>query len=57
MLTTFNELVAAGRVGAFPDTGWPNAEIQNAHLVGIQNLFLGEATPEQVLTNMQNAVK
>jgi raffinose/stachyose/melibiose transport system substrate-binding protein len=56
LLTTFNDLVVEGKAQPFPDTGWPNARIQNAHLVGIQNMFLGSETPEQVLTAMQNAV-
>ena len=57
LLTDFNSLVSEGRVASFPDTGWPNAEIQNAHLVGIQNMFLGSATPQQVLEDMQSAVE
>ncbi len=57
LLETFNKLVADGHVSAFPDTGWPNAEVQNAHLVGIQKLFLGSQTPEQVLDAMQKAAK
>ncbi len=56
LLDTFNTFVADGRVSAFPDTGWPSAEIQNAHLVGIQNMFLGKKTPGDVLTEMQKAV-
>lgn len=56
LLTNFNGYVASGHVAAFPDTGWPNPEIQNAHLVGIQNMFLGTETPEQVLEDMQAAV-
>ncbi|NMO56836.1 extracellular solute-binding protein [Actinoplanes sp. TBRC 11911] len=57
VLKTFNELVTASKVSAFPDTGWPNARIQNAHLVGIQNMFLGKKTPAQVLQDMQAQVK
>lgn len=56
LLTSFNDLVVDGRAQPFPDTGWPNARIQNAHLVGIQNMFLGSATPTQVLESMQAEV-
>ncbi|MET2011208.1 ABC transporter substrate-binding protein [Microbacterium chocolatum] len=56
LLGTFNDLVVEGKAQPFPDTGWPNPRIQNAHLVGIQNMFLGTETPEQVLTDMQSAL-
>ncbi len=57
VLKTFNDYVVNGKVSAFPDGGWPNAAVQNAHLVGIQNLFLGKATTTQVLQSMQDALK
>jgi raffinose/stachyose/melibiose transport system substrate-binding protein len=57
LLATFNNYLEAGKVSTFPDTGWPNPEIQNAHLVGIQNMFLGSETPKGVLNDMQSAVK
>jgi raffinose/stachyose/melibiose transport system substrate-binding protein len=56
-LASFAKLVQEGKINAYPDTGWPNPQVQNAHLVGIQNMFLGKATPDQVLKNMQDAVK
>lgn len=56
LLVAFNDLVVEGRAQPFPDTGWPNARIQNAHLVGIQQMFLGDATAQDVLNRMQAEV-
>lgn len=57
LLETFNQFSTEGRVNPFAGTNWPNSEIQNELLVGVQNMFLGRATPAEVLQNMQNAVE
>jgi len=46
---------SAGKTSSFPDLLWPNAKVQAAHLVGVQNLFAGKATVTQVLDDMQTA--
>ncbi|CAM5643403.1 ABC transporter substrate-binding protein [Streptomyces pilosus] len=40
------------RTVLFMDQLWPNAKVQQAHLTGVQDLFSGESTPEEVLAEM-----
>jgi len=47
--------IASGRTAPFPDANWPNPQVQNAHLIGVQNLFSGSQDPQQVLASMQSA--
>lgn len=55
-LATFSEFVENGAIRPFPDTEWPNPRIQNAHYVGVQEMFLGAASPREILQRMQDAV-
>lgn len=47
--------INSGDISPFPDAQWPNPQVQNAHLVGVQNLFSGTQTISQVLGAMQKA--
>lgn len=49
------DIIAEGRTSPFPDQSWPSAKVQNAHLVGVQQLFSGQATVDQVLQAMDEA--
>ncbi|SEG89001.1 raffinose/stachyose/melibiose transport system substrate-binding protein [Nonomuraea solani] len=49
------DIIAAGKTAPFPDTGWPSAKVQAAHLAGIQRLFSGQADAKQVLASMDEA--
>ncbi|MET0315514.1 MAG: extracellular solute-binding protein, partial [Rhodococcus fascians] len=55
LLEKFNTYVSEDRVRAFPF--FPNVEVQDTLMVEVQNMFLGNATPEQVVERMQAAVK
>ncbi|GAA3383298.1 extracellular solute-binding protein [Cryptosporangium minutisporangium] len=53
-------LVDAQKVGQtvpFMDQLWPNPKVQNVHFAAIQDMFAGKATPDQVLTRMDEAYK
>jgi raffinose/stachyose/melibiose transport system substrate-binding protein len=45
----------AGKTAVFPDQNWPNPTVQANMYVGIQNMYDGKATPQQVLASMQQA--
>lgn len=47
--------VNAGRGALYMDNKWPNARVQEAHFVGIQELFAGTATIKDVLGRMDEA--
>ncbi|MGA5762000.1 ABC transporter substrate-binding protein [Nonomuraea bangladeshensis] len=47
----------SGRTVPFMDQFWPNPKVQQAHLSGVQELFSGAATPQDVLTEMDKAYK
>lgn len=49
--------IAAGRAVPFMDQLWPNADVQQAHLKGIQQLFAGETTIDELLAKMDEAYK
>ncbi|MFI7153606.1 extracellular solute-binding protein [Nonomuraea sp. NPDC050022] len=49
------DIIAAGHTAPFPDSGWPNAQVQAAHFAGIQQLFSGQADAKQVLASMDEA--
>lgn len=44
-----------GRTYPFMDQLWPNAKVQQTHLDGIQKVFAGTASIDEVLTAMQKA--
>ncbi|WP_141576538.1 ABC transporter substrate-binding protein [Actinomadura sp. WMMA1423] len=47
----------AGRTVPFMDQMWPNPKVQQTHLSGVQDLFAGKATPQDVLNQMDKAYK
>jgi raffinose/stachyose/melibiose transport system substrate-binding protein len=47
--------IEAGRSYPFMDQLWPNAEVQQAHFAGVQQLFAGDATIDEVLASMDEA--
>ncbi|SCL28285.1 carbohydrate ABC transporter substrate-binding protein, CUT1 family [Micromonospora pallida] len=49
------DIIEAGNTAPFPDQSWPNAKVQAAHLKGVQQMFSGQATGEQVLKSMDEA--
>ncbi|GAB1817705.1 ABC transporter substrate-binding protein [Herbidospora sp. RD11066] len=49
------DVIAAGDTAPFPDQSWPSAQVQAAHLTGVQQMFSGQATPDQVLATMDEA--
>lgn len=49
------QYMADGKATAFPDQGWPNAKVQSEHLIGVQDIFAGKATPAEVMEKMQAA--
>ena len=55
MLNPFYEYVTNDKIRSFPYI--PNTEVANALMVGTQNMFLGKASPEDVVADMQKAVK
>ena len=50
----FYTYVKDDRIRSFPYL--PNSEVANALMVGTQNMFLTEATPEEVVADRQKAV-
>lgn len=49
------EFQSAGRTVPFMDQLWPNPRVQEAHLTGVQELFAGQASIEDVLAAMDEA--
>ncbi|TQS40060.1 ABC transporter substrate-binding protein [Cryptosporangium phraense] len=47
----------AGKTVPFMDQLWPNPKVQNVHFAAIQDMFAGKASPDQVLTRMDEAYK
>lgn len=47
--------IEQGRSYPFMDQLWPNAEVQQAHFAGVQQLFAGDATIDDVLASMDEA--
>ncbi|MET7896576.1 ABC transporter substrate-binding protein [Streptomyces mirabilis] len=41
----------------FMDQFWPNPKVQQAHLTGVQDLFAGKTTPEELLAQMDETYK
>jgi raffinose/stachyose/melibiose transport system substrate-binding protein len=54
-LTQFVLFQKGGKTYPFPDQLWPNPKVQQAHLVGVQNIFAGKQTVPQVLAAMDKA--
>jgi raffinose/stachyose/melibiose transport system substrate-binding protein len=49
--------VRSGRSTPYMDQNWPNAEVQPAHLAGVQELLAGTASVEDVLAGMDRALE
>jgi raffinose/stachyose/melibiose transport system substrate-binding protein len=49
--------VSAGKGALYMDNKWPSPRVQEAHFVGVQDLFAGKATIEQVLSRMDAAFR
>ncbi|GAA5072778.1 extracellular solute-binding protein [Thermocatellispora tengchongensis] len=47
----------AGKTATFMDQLWPNPKVQQVHLTGVQDLFSGKATPDEVLAEMDETYK
>jgi raffinose/stachyose/melibiose transport system substrate-binding protein len=47
--------IEEGRSYPFMDQLWPNAEVQQAHFAGVQEVFAGDATIEEALASMDEA--
>lgn len=45
----------AGRTSAFPDQLWPNPKVQSAMMIGVQDVFAGTKTWDDVLNAMDAA--
>ncbi|MFT4123131.1 MAG: ABC transporter substrate-binding protein [Microbacteriaceae bacterium] len=52
---TLLQLQSEGRTGTFPDQLWPNPEVQANMYSGLQSLYSGDATVDDVLASMQEA--
>ncbi|GAA5195814.1 ABC transporter substrate-binding protein [Microbacterium jejuense] len=50
-----SDAIAAGLGRPFPDSEWPSAKPQAALFTGVQQLFSGQATVEDVLNSMDEA--
>lgn len=46
-----------GRTVPFMDQRWPNPEVQQAHFTAVQKLFSGDATVDEALKSMDDAVE
>jgi raffinose/stachyose/melibiose transport system substrate-binding protein len=55
VLTEMLPLIKAGKVNLFMDQRWPNADVQQAHLAGVQELLSGQASVSDVLKKMDDA--
>ncbi|NUO41279.1 MAG: extracellular solute-binding protein [Streptomyces sp.] len=51
-LTELSTFVTANRTVPFMDQLWPNAKVQQTMLSGLQEIFSGQSTPEQLLKEM-----
>jgi len=48
---------AENKVSSWPDQLWPNPNVQQAHFDGVQGLFAGTKSVDQVLQGMDQALK
>lgn len=49
------DLQEQGKTVPYMDQLWPNPKVQQAHFTGVQEMFAGEATPDEVLADMDEA--
>lgn len=48
-------LFRSGRSAIYMDNKWPNSRVQQTHMAGIQEILIGSATIEDILTRMDEA--
>ncbi|HEX5994567.1 MAG TPA: hypothetical protein VFY84_05435, partial [Jiangellales bacterium] len=51
-LSELTDFINSGRTVPFMDQLWPNAKVQQTMLSGLQEIFSGQTTPEQLLADM-----
>lgn len=51
----FVKYIDAGKTAAFPDQGWPNAQVQQDLIAGLQQYLSGSASSADVLKKMQDS--
>lgn len=51
----FVKLIDEGKTAAFPDQGWPNAQVQQDLIAGLQQYLAGSVSAEDVLKKMQTS--
>lgn len=51
-LTELSTFITGNRTVPFMDQLWPNAKVQQTMLSGLQEIFSGQSTPEQLLKDM-----
>jgi raffinose/stachyose/melibiose transport system substrate-binding protein len=56
-LALFVQYQQKGKTYPFPDQLWPNPEVQNAHLTGLQDIFAGKGSVAQMLGAMDQAYR
>lgn len=54
-LAVLNDFWTSGRTYPFPDQLWPNAIVATVHKEGVQKVFGGQASIEDILTGMTTA--
>jgi raffinose/stachyose/melibiose transport system substrate-binding protein len=54
-LTELSTFITKDRTVPFMDQLWPNPNVQNVHLAGVQDMFSGKSTPAKVLSQMDAA--
>lgn len=56
-LTELSKFIQADRTVPFMDQLWPNAKVQQTMLSGLQEIFSGQSTPQNVLKEMDTDYK
>ncbi|GAB3612006.1 ABC transporter substrate-binding protein [Humibacter ginsengisoli] len=56
-IAVIGEYQKANKTFGYPDQYWPNAQVQQAHLTGMQEVLSGQSAPQQVLKSMDTAYK
>jgi raffinose/stachyose/melibiose transport system substrate-binding protein len=56
-LSAVAKFINGGRTVPFMDQLWPNPKVQQEMLSGLQEIFSGQSTPNQVLTSMDSDYK
>jgi raffinose/stachyose/melibiose transport system substrate-binding protein len=56
-LTELSKFIRADRTVPFMDQLWPNAKVQQTMLSGLQEIFSGQSTPEELLDEMDTDYK